>query len=342
FDGVFVEVAGGGRGSFNHRFAQASRDGHQHWNDHYPTDVFPFTDAPETDPETGATEGLLDRAAATGTVPKVFHVVTSYEYWNRAASLMHTDADGARDVALPDTSRVYLLASAQHGPRPLPPSPGGAPGSAPLHATNPLDFRPAIRALALALDRWVADGVEPPPSACPRIADGTLVPPEKAGWPAVPGVRFPHVRNQPPRLDAGPEAARGILSIEPPRLGRVFPALVPAVDADGNDRAGIRLPEVAVPLATQTGWNWRQPSAGAPDALAPYVGSYFPFARTKAEREAAGDPRPSVEERYRGREEYLGKASEAALALVHARFLLPEDVPAVLERAAAHWDWRAR
>jgi hypothetical protein len=342
FDGLFVEVAGGGRGSFNHRFAQASRDGHQHWNVHYPTDVFPFADLPEKDPDTGATEGLLDRATSTGTVPKLFHVVTSYEYWNRAASLMHTDASGARDAALADTSRVYLIASAQHGPRPLPPEPAGAPGSARLHTTNPLDFRPAVRALVLALDRWVAEGVLPPPSALPRIADGTLVAPERTGWPALPGVRVPLVRNEPFRLDAGPQAARGILTIEPPRLGPVFPALVPAVDADGNDRAGIRLPEIAAPLATQTGWNWRQPSAGAPDALAPYVGSYFPFAPRKAERDAAHDPRLSVEERYRSREEYLGRVAAAALGLVRERFLLPEDVPVVVERAAAHWDWRHR
>ena len=226
-------------------------------------------------------------------------MVTAYEYWNRAASLMHTDPAGGRDLALPDTSRAYLIASAQHGPGRLAPTGGGAGGSDVVHATNPNDFRPAIRALVRALDQWVAEGVEPPPSQYPRIADGTLVPPEGAGWPALPGIRFPLVRNEPARVDYGPEWARGVITVEPPRLGPVFPALVPAVDADGNDRAGIRLPEIAVPLASQTGWNWRHPSAGAPDALAAYRGSYLPFGWTKAEREAKGDPRPSVEERYR-------------------------------------------
>jgi hypothetical protein len=341
FDGVFVEVAGAGGGSFNHRFAQPSRDPHQHWNVHYPADAFPFSDAPETDPETGETAGLLDRAVASRTVPKVFHVVTAYEYWNRAASLMETDAAGSRDLPLPDTSRLYMVASAQHGPGAIPPTTPGAGGSIGLLSTNPNDFRPAIRALVRALDQWVAEGIEPPPSRHPRISDGTLSRPESAGWPAVPGVRFPTVRNEPVRTDYGPEWSRGIISIEPPRLGRVFPALVPAVDADGNDRAGIRLPELEVPLATQTGWNWRAPRFGAPDCLAPYIGSYVPFARTRAEREAAGDPRPSVEERYRSREEYVGRVSAAALALVQDRLLLPEDVPAVLRRAAAHWDWRA-
>jgi hypothetical protein len=117
---------------------------------------------------------------------------------------------------------------------------------------------------------------------------------------------------------------------------------VPAVDVDGNDRAGIRLPEIAVPLATQTGWNWRGPAAGAPDALVAYRGSYLPFAWTRAEREARGDPRLSVEERYRGRDDYLGRVAVSALSLVRERFLLPQDLPFVLERAAAHWDGRAQ
>jgi hypothetical protein len=340
FDGVFVEVAGAGVGSFNHRFAQASRDGHQHWNVHDPTDVFPFTDRPEVDPETGETAGLLDREVASATVPKIFHVVTSYEYWNRAASLMHTDPSGTRDVALADSSRVYLVASAPHGPGTLPPTEGGADGNDGLHAANPNDFRPAIRALVHALDGWVARGEEPPPSRYPHVGDGTLAPPEGAGWPGVPGVRFPTVRNEPVRMDYGPEWSRGVITIEPPRLGRVFPALVPAVDADGNDRAGIRLPEIAAPLASQTGWNWRHPRLGAPDELVPYRGSYLPLAWTKREREAAGDPRLSVEERYHGREDYVGRVALAATALVRERFLLPQDVPFVIERAAAHWDWR--
>ena len=142
-------------------------------------------------------------------------------------------------------------------------------------------------------------------------------------------------------MDYGPEWARGVITIEPPRLGRVYPALVPAVDADGNDRAGIRLPEIAVPLATQTGLEPAPSETGAPDALAGVVGSYLPFAWTKAEREATGDPRLSIEERYAGREAYLGRVAEAALALVRERLLLAEDVPFVIERAAAHWDWRA-
>ena len=207
-------------------------------------------------------------------------------------------------------------------------------------AANPNDYRPALRALVRALDLWVADGVEPPASRYARLADGTLAAPEKAGWPAIPGARFPTVRNEPPRLDFGPRWPRGVATVEPPRLGRVFPALVPAVDADGNDRAGVRLPEIGVPLATQTGWNWRAPVSGAGDALVAMLGSYLPFARTKAEREAAGDPRPSIEERYPGgRDDYLARIRRAADALVAERLLLVEDVPRVVDRAATHWDW---
>jgi alpha/beta hydrolase family protein len=341
FDGVIAEVAGAGRGSFNHRFAQASRDGYQHFNLDYPTDVFPFTDLAERDPETGVTAGLLDRAVASGTAPKLFHVMSAFEYWSRAASLVHTDASGASDAPLADSSRVYFMASAQHGPGSLPPTEAGTGGNTGTNPTNPNDYRPALRALVRALDEWVAQGVPPPVSRYPKIADGTLAPPERAGWPALPGIALPLVRNQPVRMDYGPEWPRGIATLEPPRLGSVFPALVPAVDVDGNDRAGVRMPEIEVPLASETGWNTRHPTTGAPDALAGVVGSYFPFARTRAAREASGDPRRSIEERYADRSGYLGRIAEAALALRRERLLLDEDVPVVIERAAAHWDWRA-
>ena len=342
FDGVFVEVAGAGRGSFNHRFAQASRDGHQHWNVHYPTDVFPFTDRPETDPETGETAGLLDRAIASGTAPKLFHVVTSYEYWNRAASLMHTDPTGARDVALPDTSRVYLIASAQHGPGTLPPAEGGASGNDGLYPTNPNDFRPAIRALVHALDQWVAEGVEPPPSQYPRIADGTLVHAGEGRLAPGPGRSLPARAQRAgagglrPRVGAWRDRDRAAAprpGLPGPRArgrrGRQRPRRHPPARGRGASRHADGL-ELAPARRS-----------GAPDALVAYRGSYLPFAWTKAEREAKHDPRPSVEERYRGREDYLGRVALSAVALVRERFLLPQDVPFVLERAAAHWDWRS-
>jgi hypothetical protein len=169
-----------------------------------------------------------------------------------------------------------------------------------------------------------------------RVFDGVIAEVAGAGThPANPNDFRPALRALVRALDEW--VARGV---EPPRLGAVYTALVPAVDADGNDRAGIRLPEIAVPLATQTGWNPRHPRTGAATALASVVGSYLPFARTKAEREAAGDPRPSIEERYADRAAYLGRVAEAALVLTRERLLLPQDVPRVLERAAAHWELR--
>ena len=320
FDGVFVEVAGAGRGSFNHRFAQASRDGHQHWNVHYPTDVFPFTDLPETDPETGETAGLLDRAVASGTVAEALPrgdvlrvlepggVADAHRPLRRAGRgaprheprLPHRLGAARPRHAAPRRGRSERQRRApRHEPQRLPP---GDPGARPRP-------RPVGR-------RGRRAAAEPVPAHRRRHAraarEGRLAraSPASASRPCA---------TSPCGLDYGPEWARGVITIEPPRLGRVFPALVPAVDADGNDRAGIRLPEVAAPLASQTGWNWRHPAVGAPDALVAYRGSYLPFAWTKAEREAKGDPRLSVEERYRGREDYLGRVALAAVALVRER-----------------------
>jgi hypothetical protein len=339
FDGVFDQVGGSGRGSFNHRFGQASRDALQYFNILFPVDLFPFTDGPETDPETGVVDSILARAEKTGTAPKVFHLLTNSEYFNRAGSLVHMDPTGMRDADLPVNTRVYMIASAPHGPGPFPPAfnkSGDLVGRAVL---NPLNYSPAIRALFRALDRWVVDDVAPPPSAIPRIADGTLVTPDKAGWPAIPGYQLPQQPLRAFHLNFGPDWNKGIVSVEPPEVGKPFVAKVPAVDADGNVRSGIRLPDIAVPLATQAGWNYRDASIGSPEKLAGEIGSYIPFARTRAEREKANDPRPSIEERYRNRDEYVGKFAAAALDLVARGYMLPEDVADQLKHAVEHYDW---
>ena len=339
FDGVFDQVGGAGRGSFNHRFGQASRDAEQHLNFLFPVDMFPFTDVATTDPVTGETDGLLRAAEATGTTPKMFHVLTNSEYFNRAGSLIHTDPAGSRDIAPPATSRIYSLASAPHilGGFPPQPNPNAAfLGQAPM---NPLAYAPVIRALFRALDAWVAEGREPPPSRYPRIAAGTLVPPDAADWPDIPGVSLPKDPLTALRLDFGPDWSRGIVTREPPGIGAPFIQLAPAVDADGNDRAGIRMPEVAVPLATHTGWNYRHASIGAPDRLSGEIGSYFAFPRTRAEGEASGDPRLSIEERYRDRYDYLGRITQAALELVDRGYLLAADLPEIIDRAGRHYDW---
>ena len=339
FDGMFDQVGGAGRGSFNHRFGQASRDALQYFNILFPVDLFPFTDGPSTDPESGITDSLLARAERTNTSPKIFHLLTNSEYFNRAGSLVHTDPAGTKDADLPANTRVYMIASAPHGPGPFPPVSnvgGGMTGRAML---NPLNYSPAVRALFRALDRWIVDEVAPPPSAYPRIADGTLTPPARAGWPAVPGYQLPQQPLRAFHLNFGADWAKGIVSVEPPEVGTPFVVSVPAVDADGNVRAGIRLPDIAVPLATQAGWNYRDASIGAPDRLAGEIGSYMPFARTKTDRDRAADPRLSIEERYRNRDEYVGRFAASALDLVDRGYLLADDLADLLKHAVEHYDW---
>jgi hypothetical protein len=335
FDGVMPHVAGGGRGSFNHRFAQASRDAHPFLNFFYPTDIFPFSDVEQSDPETGVTDGLLSHNLKPEHRPKVFYTNSAYEYWGRAASLIHTAIDGKQDAPLPDSTRIYFVAGTQHGPAGFPPSTGIG-----QQRNNPMDYRWALRALLLALDRWTADGIEPPPSRYPRIANSTLVTPEKLNFPKIPGVNYSTRIHKAYRADYGPKfISDGIVSQQPPQLGSAFPMLVPAVDADGNETSGIRLPELQAPLATYTGWNLFNANAGPTDEISSMAGSYIPLARTAAERRAAADPRPSIEERYPSREAYLGRVSEAALELAADGYLLEEDVAEVLRRAAGHWDY---
>lgn len=342
FDGVFDQVGGAGRGSFNHRFGQQSRDQLQHFNILYPVDMFPFTDADQTDPETGVTDGLLARATRSGTVPKFFHMLTDSEYFNRAGSLVHTDVTGTRDVPPPSTSRIYLVSSAPHIVGAFPPALYGNPEFVGRASMNPLVYTPVTRALFRALDRWVVDGAEPPASRYPRLSDGTLVAPEASGWPAIPAFSRPSSPMTTYRLDFGPDWSRGIVSIEPPLIGKAFVGRVPAVDEAGNDRAGIRLPEIEVPLATHTGWNYRDPTIGAPSRLASEIGSYLPLPRTRADRERTKDGRTSIEERYASPEDYLGRISLAAVALVDEGFLLAEDVPGVIQQARRHFEWATR
>jgi hypothetical protein len=342
FDGVFDQVGGAGRGSFNHRFGQASRDALQYFNILFPVDLFPFTDGAEADPVGGAVDSLLGRAERTGTAPKIFHLLTNSEYFNRAGSLVHTDPTGTKDADLPANTRVYMIASAPHGPGPFPPASNRSGDLVGRAMLNPLNYSPAIRALFRALDRWVVDDVAPPPSAYPRIADGTLTSPAKAGWPAVPGYQLPQQPLRAFHLNFGADWPKGIVSVEPPEVGAPFVVSVPAVDADGNVRSGIRLPDIAVPLATQAGWNYRDASIGSPDRLAGEIGSYIPFARTKADRDRANDPRLSIEERYRNRDEYVGKFAAAATDLVDRGYVLAEDVADLLRHAVEHYDWATR
>jgi len=335
-DGVLAHVAGAGRGSFNYRFAQPSRDAQPTSSVFFPTDVFPFTDQPEKDPASGELKGLLDLVNAEKVVPKIFFSNTSYEYWGRAAALIHISPEGNKDAPISDHIRIYHFTGLQHFSVPFPPEKGGGDllGQQPQ---SPLPVRYFWRAMIANMDAWVRSDTPPPESRYPKIADGTLVPLQGWTFPVIPGVNRPHEANTAYHLNFGSNASQGILTIQPPKIGQSLPALVPQVDADGNDRAGIHLPEIAVPLATYTGWNLRDPSIGAPDQRVSFEGSYLPFPKTVAERQRTGDPRKSVAERYSDRQDYVRRYTKAIDDLVKERWILPEDRDALRERGEMEW-----
>lgn len=332
FDGLMPHVAGGGLGFFNHRFAQPTRFAGQNEDHLYPVDYFPFTYGPATDPFMKRTDSILRPEASAKVSAKVMHTQSAAEYWHRSGSLVHTDPLGAKDADIPENIRIYAFGGTQHGPAGFPPAKGIAD-----NLTNPGDYRPMLRALLDALDRWVTEGKAPPPSMYPRIDKKTLVSwrQESSGFPALPGVRYPEVIQEPPALDYGSRFLKeGIITQEPPRVLGKYVVLVPRSDKDGNDLGTLLPPEVAVPRATYTGWNLRRRDAGAEATLANLLGSYIPFAKTKAERLATGDPRLSLEERYGDLEGYRKQFAEACQAMVRDGYLLEEDMRRFVAEAA--------
>ena len=340
-DGVLAHVAGAGRGNFNYRFAQPSRDAQPTSAISYPTDIFPFTDEPEKDPLTGESGGLLYSAVADHVVPKIFLSNTSYEYWGRAASLISTSADGQRDVEISPEVRIYHFTGLQHFSGPFPPARGDGDlrGREP---ESPLPVRFFWRAMIANMDAWVRRDAAPPESSYPRIADHTLVPLRQYAFPAISGVNRPHEVNTAYHLDLGPEWPHGVVDIQPPKVGEPFPVLVPQVDSDGNERDGVRLPEIEVPLATYTGWNLRDASIGAPGERVSFEGSYIAFAKTASEGQSSGDPRKSIAERYADQKDYLSRYSAAVDALIKQRWLLAEDRAAMMKRGAEEWETATR
>jgi Alpha/beta hydrolase domain len=335
FDGAFIHVAGAGKGGFDYRFAMPTR----HFSvleDHiYPTDFFPFATATSRDPVTDAEGSVLDRGRALGAVPKLFYVNNSSEYWNRAASLIATDPAGARDLEPAPHARIYLIAGAQHYV--------GIQRERGIfsNCVNTLNHYRVMRALMLGFDRWVRDGVEPPPSTYPRIADGTLVTvaAHALAFPRIPNFRLPEGNLRPPRLDLGSRFETDRIAYEvPPITGKPFETLVPKPDADGLDQGGIVLPELLAPLGTRTGFNTRNDAAGFPWATGRWDGSFVPFPRTERERQASGDPRVSLEARYADRAAYEAKVRSTAADVVGRGFLLPEDVDAVVDEAGSLYD----
>ena len=335
FDGLMPHVAGAGLGFFNHRFAAPTRHNSQHDNHLYPADVFPFTYGEEKDPFTGQTDGILRRAVASHTAPKVMHTQSSSEYWHRSGSLVHTDPLGQRDAEIPSEVRIYTFGGCQHGPGSGVAGPRGN-GQLP---NCPSDYRPFLRALLTALDAWVLDGREPPPSVYPRIAHKTLVDWREAnsGWRALPGVRYPEVIQQPEHWDRGPEFfAHRRTSLEPPVSRGNYVVLVPAYGADDNERGTLLLPSVAAPLATFTSWNLRHRSIGAENELLTLAGGYVPFLRTTGERQAAGDPRPALLERYHDFGDYKAQFVAAAARLAEQGYLLADELPRLHAAAQAN------
>jgi hypothetical protein len=329
FDAMWIHIASAARGSFNERFATPSP------GDVFRPTKFPFSDLEQRDSD-GTRAGLESRYRPEQR-PKIFYTNTPVEYWGggRAAALTHTTIDGKHDLTLPENVRIYFLAGTQHVEAEFPPThtpPGGEAASAGARGfsqelNNPTPQSNIMRALLRALHEWTAAGTPPPASQYPRLGDKTLVSIRDNKFPSLPGVSDPRHITGPARVIGG--------TVTP------LPFLVPQVDRDGNDLAGIHDPEVGVPLATTTGWNFRDEAIGNPSEILQLLGSYIPFATTRALRKA-GDSRLSIEERYRGLDDYLQRIRSAAIDLIRGRYLLQEDLDGVLDRARTHWSFATR
>ncbi len=337
YDGLLIHIAGGRRGEFNHRYGQPSVQptpsfGHR----------FSFADEAQEDPRTGVEAGLLDNQTAAGNLPKIFYTDTSSEYWRGDASLSHTSVVDGADVVLPDNVRRYLFASTQHVAGVLPFMDVSAFGSHGSNWFNVVDYRPLYRAALQNLLAWLRDDAEPPASVYPKLADGTAksradVASDLAG---IPGLVCPDGNVLPSvyPLDLGTNADKGIGTFPAKRNGPEYPCVVSSVDPNGNETGGIRMPDVEVPIATHTGFNVRHPESGGAGQILEYVGLSLPFTRNEGEREAAQDPRPSIAERYSGRDDYLDQVRATASKLVEERYLLEEDIDLCVALAAERYD----
>ncbi len=345
FDGVIANVAGGMRGEFNQRFGQNSKD-----RNNMLTQLFPFASSTSIDTETEEAGSLHARLDERGSKLKILYTNTSAEYHRGDASLLHTDPAGERDVDPGPNTRVYHFTGTEHGLGVWPPSDFAV---AEVMATekldqdraqnlrNIIDYATLLRACLVNMDRWVVDGIEPPPSRHPRLDDGTAVPTDQpaAVFNRLPGANYPAHHANPRRRDYGLMESREQVTTFPPQIGGVFGSLVSAVDADGNEIAGVMLPEVAVPIAATTGWTLRHPATGGETQLLVFAGGTIPFAATRANRDANGDPRPSIEERYASKNDYLERVRAAGEALAAERYLLEEDVDISVAQASKYWDW---
>jgi hypothetical protein len=354
FDGHMQWIAAGSGLGMNYRFSQSGRTERNRQDHLYPENLFPFANVATTDPFTGKTDSRYERCQATGTCPFGVEIYSANEYWVKTASLLHTQPDGSADLPDSPYTRNYFMSSMRHGT-------GNAANRGNCEQfDNPLNSAPVQRALFLALDAWTY-GTPPPSSRVPRLSDGTLVLPKDTGFPTnIPDsfhetangfVTYTGLKTSRYRFNLGAGFYdTGIPTIFPPLIvppleplladkavpdssspnGPIYPSFVPRTDSDGNDIAGVRLPDVTVPLATYTGWALRR-GIWANDGCEA-AGQYIPFAGTKADRLASGDPRPSVEERYPSFAEYQSAVHRAIDGLVKDRLLLCEDAGDQLAR----------
>ncbi len=322
-DGVMAHVAGAGRLVLNQRWSTPRAVAG------FYTASYPFADTVQVDPASGHAEGVLENARVKHP-PKIFYTNTAAEYWGagRVAALTHTTPDGAKDMSFPENVRSYFFAGTQHGASSFPPT-AQAKG-APL--ANPVNASAVVTALRLAMHRWVAEGIAPPLSVYPTLGAGTLVPVAEVRFSTIPGMGDPRLLKAGGRV-RNPQWADGAGE------GTELPLLVPQVDADGNDIAGIRLPDVAVPLGTATGWVFRPASMGSPHEPVLLRGAWVPLAATRELREATQDPRPAMAERYASREAYLSQVKDVLQKLISQRLLSEQDLEPQLKQSGVRWDW---
>ena len=333
FDGMINWIGGGDGIYMNYRFAQPTRTSRQHIARWYPEFQFPWANQASYDPATGQYRGRLDACSRTDTCPKIFELNSENEYYAKGGSMLTTDTEG-HDLDLRETPNVryYQLASVPHG--------AGTAAGICRQPQNPLNASTTLRALTNDMDEWVTSGAQPPSNRVPTRTSGTLVPslPQAGmGFPNIPGVFYNGIMHTGDLFDFGPRFHEGILDVQPPvLLGTPYRVLVPKTDADGNDIAGIRLPDVSVPLATYTGYAYRAPVAGDPVPMVDGCdasGQRIPFLETRAERITAGDPRLSIQERYPDHATYVNRVTAAAQQLQAERLMLEMDVQAYITAA---------
>jgi len=332
FDGVNAHI-GTRRISLNIRFGRPGGGGLQREDHLFPGNDPPFSWGKEPDPISGIAGGILEKCIETGTCPKIIQTLSSSEYWQLRASLTTTDSYGTKDLMIPENVRIYLFAGTQH-------TPGIIADQISGFSQNYNSYTPYLRALIIALEKWVVEGKDPPKSKFPTIASGTLVSPDRSGtgWPDIPAVPYNGKANELPLLDYGPKYdfrnVSGVLQKEPPEVKseQNYKTMVPGVGKDGNEIAGIRSINIRVPVGTFTGWALRREGFGKGD-LSSLNGMFIPFKKTKKDRKAVLDPRLSLEERYGSHEKYVEAVRRAAEELVNEGFLLPEDARSEIENA---------